>query len=39
MGFLNSVKSMAQNTMEKGKELAEITKLNVAVSNFEDKIK
>lgn len=39
MGFLNSVKSMAQNTMEKGKEMAEITKLNVAISNFEDKIK
>lgn len=39
MGFLDNVKSMAQNTMEKGKEMAEITKWNVAITNFEDEIK
>ena len=39
MGFLNNVKSMTQNTMEKGKAMAEITKFNVAITNFEDEIK
>lgn len=39
MGFFDKVGSMAQSAVDKSKELAEITKLNVSISNAEEQIK
>ena len=39
MGFFDKLGSMAQSAVDKSKELAEITKLNLSISNSENKIK
>lgn len=38
-GFFDKVNSFAQNAVDKGKEVAEVTKLNMSISTQEDKIK
>lgn len=39
MGFFDKAKELGTKTIEKGKEMAEITRLNIEITSYEDQIK